>query len=70
MDDDENGNNQNDNNWNNLAALAHKALNRKGTEYARNKARIAQFFDAACALANKEEVRLTLIDSLYSTLVE
>jgi hypothetical protein len=61
--------NKNQNNLAVLAALAHKALNRNGTEYARNKALIAQFFDPACTVANKEEVRLTLIDSLYSTLV-
>jgi hypothetical protein len=50
-----------------LASLAHRALNSGDTEYARNKALIAQFFVAGCAAAQKEEVRLTLIDSLYST---
>ena len=59
--------NENQNNLAALAGLAHRALNGGDTEYARNKALIAQFFSPACAAAHKEEVRLTLIDSLYST---
>jgi hypothetical protein len=55
-----------------LAGLAHRALNEGGTEYARNKALIAQFFRDSGAPGHTEyieEVRLTLIDSLYSTQV-
>jgi hypothetical protein len=52
-----------------LATLAHRALNEGDSEYARNKALISQFFSDSCAVAYKEEVRLTLIDSLYSTQV-
>ena len=59
--------NNNKNNLAALAGLAHRALNGNDTEYARNKALIAQFFNAECAVEHKEEVRLTLIDSLYST---
>lgn len=59
--------NDNQNNLAALAELAHQALNRGNAEYARNKALIAQFFAPACAAGHKEEVRLTLIDSLYST---
>jgi hypothetical protein len=52
-----------------FAALAHRALNEGDSEHARNKALISQFFRDSCAVAYKEEVRLTLIDSLYSTQV-
>jgi hypothetical protein len=58
---------KNQNNLAALALLAHNALNGGDTEYARNKALIAQFFRPSCAVEHKEEVRLTLIDSLYST---
>jgi hypothetical protein len=52
-----------------LSALAHRALNEEDSEYARNKALISQFFRNSCAVEHKEEVRLSLIDSLYSTQV-
>jgi hypothetical protein len=50
-----------------LATLAHRALNEGDSEYAWNKALISQFFSPSCAVEQKEAVRLTLIDSLYST---
>jgi hypothetical protein len=50
-----------------LAGLAHRALNDGDSEYARNKVLIAQFFGGSPAVEYKEEVRLTLVDSLYST---
>ncbi|MDR1933968.1 MAG: hypothetical protein LBQ57_14240 [Spirochaetales bacterium] len=50
-----------------LSILAHSVLNDGGSEYARNKAIISQFFRSSCAVEYKEEVRLILIDSLYST---
>jgi hypothetical protein len=52
-----------------LAALAHRALSASHTEYARHKAIISQFFRSSCAVENKKEVRLTLIDSFYSSKV-
>jgi hypothetical protein len=52
-----------------LADLAHRALNEGDSEYARNKALISSFFRDSCAVAYKEEVRLSLLDALYSTQV-
>ncbi|MDR2491819.1 MAG: hypothetical protein LBD20_10515 [Spirochaetaceae bacterium] len=59
--------NENTNKLAALASLAHSALNSSGTEYAQVKAMIAQFFAPSCAVSHKEEVRLTLIDSWFST---
>jgi hypothetical protein len=59
--------NQNPPNLAALAELAHRALNADDTEYTLAKAAISQFFRPSCAVAHKEEVRLTLIDSLFST---
>jgi hypothetical protein len=50
-----------------LASLAHKALNADDTEYTLAKNLISQFFRSSAAVAHKEEVRLTLIDSWFST---
>jgi hypothetical protein len=51
-----------------LAALAYRALNNGVSEYARNKALIAQFFSNDFRrVSRREELCLTLIDSLYST---
>jgi hypothetical protein len=51
-----------------LASLAYRALNNGASEYARNKALIAQFFsDDFRQVSCREAVCLTLIDSLYST---
>jgi hypothetical protein len=52
-----------------LASLAHKALNAGGTEYTRVKKLISQFFHSALSAHSIEEVRLTLVDSLYSAKV-
>jgi hypothetical protein len=58
-----------------LAGLAYRALNDGDSGYARNKALISQFFRAGAeragppAIEHREAVRLTLIDSLYSTQV-